>query len=181
MSPRTILPVGSRFGRLVVIGAAPVGKDGRSQFLLRCDCGAEVVRPSKRLKNGSTQSCGCLFLELAAARLAEAKAALGRPTRQTHGEAARNRLSPEYIAWRGMIARCENPKWHAYHRYGGRGIIVCDRWRTSFENFLSDMGRKPSSGHSIDRWPNPDGNYEPSNCRWATAVEQARNKGTKNG
>jgi hypothetical protein len=84
--------------------------------------------------------------------------------------------SPEYRAWSSMLSRCSNPKVPKFPRYGGRGIAVCARWRESFENFLADVGRRPSSEHSIDRWPNNDGNYEPGNVRWATLEEQGRNR-----
>jgi hypothetical protein len=77
-----------------------------------------------------------------------------------------------------MIARCENQDGEFYHLYGGRGIRVSERWRNSFETFLADMGMKPSRAFTIDRHPNPDGNYEPGNCRWATRDEQNRNKRT---
>lgn len=83
--------------------------------------------------------------------------------------------TPEYKAWASMKARCSNSKRHNYHRYGGRGICVCERW-LKFENFLADMGPRPSPSHSLDRYPNNDGNYEPGNCRWATRVEQAGNR-----
>jgi hypothetical protein len=100
-----------------------------------------------------------------------------------HGE-CRGRYSgksdtTEYSTWHGMIQRCTNPNSPRYDRYGGRGISVCSRWRESFQNFLDDMGRKPSQSHSIDRINN-DGNYEPSNCRWATQAEQMRNASSAN-
>ena len=82
---------------------------------------------------------------------------------------------PLYAAWSGMVNRCTNPNNTSYHLYGGRGIAVCDRWVESFENFLADMGPRPSPRHSIDRFPDNDGNYEPANCRWATPKQQGRN------
>lgn len=83
--------------------------------------------------------------------------------------------SPEYAAWHAMKDRCSNPKAPSWHRYGGRGITICDRWKDSFTNFYADMGPRQSDRHSIDRINN-DGNYEPSNCRWATNVEQSYNR-----
>lgn len=83
---------------------------------------------------------------------------------------------PLGTTWTNMKQRCFNRKHPAYYIYGGRGIIVCDRWKNSFQNFLEDMGPKPSAGHSIDRFPDKDGNYQPGNCRWATLAEQAANK-----
>lgn len=85
------------------------------------------------------------------------------------------RKSPEYFVWRGFVTRCENPNNHAFAHYGGRGITVCARWRQSFAEFYADMGPRPSPKHSIDRI-DVDGDYEPSNCRWATATTQIRNK-----
>jgi hypothetical protein len=86
---------------------------------------------------------------------------------------------PEYHAWRGMMSRCYNPKSSGYKYYGGRGITVCERWKNSSNSFMEDMGPRPSPKHSVDRINN-DGNYEPSNCRWATWKEQANNKGVRN-
>jgi len=83
---------------------------------------------------------------------------------------------PEYSAWRSMRQRCYNKSHYAYNDYGGRGITVCDSWNESFLNFKRDMGDRPSKKHTLDRYPNNDGNYEPGNCRWATMKEQCQNR-----
>lgn len=83
--------------------------------------------------------------------------------------------TPTYGSWRSMKRRCHDPKHKSYPRYGARGVAVCDRWRESFESFLADMGPRPN-GKTLDRFPNPNGHYEPGNCRWATPAEQARNR-----
>ncbi|MES0207901.1 hypothetical protein NKJ93_02225 [Mesorhizobium sp. M0028] len=82
--------------------------------------------------------------------------------------------SPEYFTWAGMRQRCSNPKTPNYDRYGGRGISVCSRWANSFVNFYTDMGPRPSIGHTIERLEN-DGDYEPGNCVWAVKKRQANN------
>jgi hypothetical protein len=98
--------------------------------------------------------------------------------RETHGESYGGARTPEYVAWVNMIQRCEDPNYIDFHRYGGRGIRVCARWRTSYTAFLADVGRRPSRDHSLDRYPNSDGEYEPGNVRWATEQEQQRNRCT---
>ncbi len=158
------VPIGCRFGRLVVIGfnkeETPKGRHTMAHCV--CDCGkATSVWPAS-LRNGTTKSCGCLRME--------------GPKVVTHGDTRKGAISPEYRAYTAMLARCRNPNVKAYKYYGGRGITVCERWMGSFENFLADMGRRPSVEHSLDRFPNQNGNYELDNCRWANPIEQGQNK-----
>ena len=94
---------------------------------------------------------------------------------QRHGETANGKRSTEYNIWMGMLDRCRRKTFKQWRDYGGRGVTVCERWE-SFELFLEDMGRRPSPKHSLDRYPNKNGNYGPDNCRWATTVEQCNNK-----
>jgi hypothetical protein len=154
---------GKRFGRLVVLHRVP-SHNAKSMWLCRCDCGNQKVILSGSLISGNTTTCGCLKKEVAA------------NLKYKHGQAALSTITSEYRIWIAMKTRCYNPKHRHYKYYGGRGIKVCDRWLASFENFFADMGKRPSNKHSIDRYPNTDGNYEPGNCRWATVEEQGRNR-----
>lgn len=159
----------TRFGRLTVEGEGPPllssGKL-RRRIALVCDCGGRAVSDAGNLLRGVTQSCGCLRSERQAANAKRVGAANRR-----HGR----RWTPEYAAWRAMKSRCGNLNVPAYPRYGGRGITICEAWIESFEAFFGDMGERPSPKHSLDRRDN-EGNYEPGNCRWATASEQNSNR-----
>jgi hypothetical protein len=146
---------GLRFGRLKVMKRAKPSESGGSQvamWLCRCDCGTKTIVRGSSLRNGRTVSCGCH----------------GRQTgtvNTTHGHLKDYRSTPEYNAWRGILARCYYRKNDKFPWYGGKGIGVCDRWRSDFAAFLSDVGHKPAA-HLILGRKDKEGDYEPDNCAW---------------
>jgi len=156
---------GQSFGRLTVLAEDALCSQGMSGHMnrtwrCRCACGNETILPTSSLTSGNTRSCGCFSSDVHAERFF------------VHGHSVGRKQSPTYTSWHGMFSRCYDPKARYFHLYGGRGILVCERWFV-FANFLEDLGPRPP-GTSLDRKDN-DLWYDKQNCRWATAREQSRN------
>lgn len=159
---RVVDMIGKKFALLSIVERAGMNKQGYITWKCICDCGNTVVIAGHSIRQGRTKSCGCLT------HLPQPWKTQGT---KTHGMSG----TPTYNNWVCMIQRCTNPKHKDFYNYGKRGVTVCERWLGSFANFLADMGTRPTLQHSIDRIDS-NGNYEPSNCRWATPKEQGANK-----
>jgi len=148
-------------GKLIYLSDVENTRPRKANF--KCPiCNKEFVTEISRAKSLATISCGCFRKENSS------------KMNTKHGNATKG-MSPEYVSWQRAIQRCTNENYGSFQNYGGRGITVCDRWRYSFKLFLEDMGKKPFKGAQIDR-KDTNGNYEPSNCRWISCLENARNK-----
>jgi hypothetical protein len=152
---------GQVFGSLTVISISPVPATGRRSWQCKCVCGSACVVEGTNLRRGNTQSCGCLHKQRTSA------------ANTTHGQARPGKHTPEYRAFCGARNRCKYKNGKDYHSYGGRGIEF--RF-TSVDQLIQCIGLRPTSKHSLDRFPNNDGHYEPGNVRWATKKEQANNR-----
>lgn len=155
---------GKKFGRLKVLERAENDRKGNTMWICECECGNIVTTHGYSLTGGTATSCGC--------RRNESLSAYNKQEKRTHGE-THSRL---YVIWRGIRQRCNNPNDKHYKDYGGRGITICAEWNESYEAFRDwALSHNYSENLSIDRIDN-DGNYEPSNCRWATSSEQNANR-----
>ena len=144
---------GQRFGRLIAVRFSHIGENRYAQWICACDCGVETLISGDKLRRGTTNSCGCVRREIAAARNFK------------HGHARVGALSPTFESWRSMLDRCYRPANDSWKHYGGKGIKVCERWHV-FANFLADMGERPK-GMTIHRLDS-NRDYEPGNCEWRT-------------
>lgn len=174
--------IGKRFGRLTVIEYSHT-ENNRTYWKCRCDCGNIVIRRRKELSAGNTKSCGCLNRERAAEHMREVgkkywkNGLIEARKAENHGNYVHGQRNTRlYTIWIGMKQRCFNPNSRAYKYYGNRGIVVCDEWKDNFQAFYDwAMNNGYADNLSIDR-KDVNGNYEPSNCRWATEIEQQNNK-----
>lgn len=149
---------GQKIGACIYLGQE-YSKNWRRYALFECECGEKFYSQIQKVKSGHTETCGCLRIATVV------------NMNTTHGMSD----TEEYHIWVNMNQRCENPNNDRYADWGGRGIVVCERWKDSFENFFADMGKRPSSKHELDRIEN-DGNYEPNNCGWVTKKQQSLNR-----
>lgn len=145
------------FGKLTVLNRAP-NKGLATRWVCRCECGNIRLVAANSLTRGATTSCGKEICH----------------SNYRHGHTLKSIKSSTWSSWHDMLSRCYKPKTKAYKNYGARGICVCDKWKTSFDAFLEDMGEAPK-GYTLDRVDN-NGDYEPGNCKWSTMQEQATNR-----
>ena len=160
--------IGKKFNRLIAIEKTK--RKYATYYKCICDCGNETMVYRGNLKSGKVKSCGCLMKEFARNSFYNSF--------YKHGCSGYNETK-EYTAWQNMKTRCYNENYHNYHRYGGRGIKVCDKWLNDFQAFLDDVGNAPGLEYSIDRIDN-DGHYEPGNVRWADGFKQIHNRSISN-
>ena len=157
--------IGVKTGDVTVVDFFGRGTGGEPRWLCLCSCGKKWDVSASSIRRGRLRSCGCRKLEF--------MSAASKKHGQSYGKNENGGPATEYKIWQGIKSRCFNPKCTQYKNYGARGITMCESWRTSFEQFLKDVGKRPS-GTCIDRINN-NGNYEPGNVRWVTQRQQMNN------
>lgn len=162
---------GMKFNHLTAIEASGKDKHNNLFWIWKCDCGNEKEIRACNVTNGGTKSCGCSFKNKATIAM--------KNSLIKHAHSSGGNVTPEYQAYQAMKSRIKNKNRKDFIHYGGRGIKICFEWELSFENFLKDMGPRPSQKHSLDRI-DVNGNYEPDNCRWATTQQQVENRREEN-
>jgi hypothetical protein len=153
---------GDRYNRLSVVRELERSHGEPRKFLFQCDCGALKEAALSNVRSGVTTSCGCRQREGGTP-----------PLIIKHGQSGKK--GNTYTSWHSMKQRCLNPNATGYEYYGGQGITIHPEWLSDFSSFVRDVGERPSPRYSLDRFPNPHGNYEPGNVRWATKRQQQRN------
>lgn len=162
VSPNRPFPT-RRYGLLAVVEKGTHGRKLITKWRCKCDCGVEREIFQDQLVAGRARSCGtCKENQRRAATV--------------HGATAGGKPTAEFRIWKGIKERCTNAASKSYPRYGGRGIRICDRWAQSFQNFVDDVGPRPTMRHSLDRYPENNGHYEPGNVRWTTPKQQSANR-----
>ena len=156
---------GFKINRFTFINREKNGKNAATRWTVKCDCGTTKIVKPQAILSEKIKSCGCLLKEM--------RANWGLK----HGLCRKGKQAPEFWSWTSMKQRCLNPKNEQYHNYGGRGITICDRWINSLQNFVADMGKKPSRNFTLERI-NVNLGYCPENCKWITKKEQSLNKRT---
>lgn len=154
------------FGKLTVLSYSHTNKHRKAIWNCRCECGNASAAMAYKLRSGHTTSCGCHQRAVGDANIAK-----GHSENFVHGKVG----TPTYKSWDSAKQRCFNKNDDHWAGYGGRGITMCEAWRSSFNAFLADMGERPK-GTTLDRYPDNDGNYEPGNCRWANPTEQCQTR-----